>query len=148
MTKRYKTYRDGLESWTDGEIIEGPENSTVEILYPNETSVKKIYFIELCGEPGCAHGETIQDAYNEAKNKRDFNKPLTEKEKKKYRAKDFKFNASLFRRITKACRAGINEWLDQKSLDHETEMTLDEIKNAGAKHWAAILEKAIKSDYK
>lgn len=139
-SKRYPAYRDGVAMWTEGEVLTAPDGEIVEILYPEETTDKVCYFVELPGVPACAHGDTLQEAIDAAREKRDGQKPLTEEEKKKYRVENFKFSVALFRRITGACNAGIRSWLKERNLDSSLTMTLKEFKEAGGGEWANKLE--------
>ena len=106
--------------------------------------VLKKYFVELSGIPSCAHGDTIEEAIEEAIEKRDGIKPITDEERKKYSASDFKFNVRIFRRLTKACKTGVNEWLRHKNLDPSVMMTIDEIREVVPSQWVDRLESALK----
>lgn len=142
--KRYPAYRDGLESWTEGETFEGPGGEIVEVLYSKEMGGKKLFFVELPGIPACAHGDTLEEAIDEARAERRDLTPLTDEEKKQYSAENFKFNVALFRRITRACRAGVQQWLDERGIDKNVSMTLKEFRSAGGGEWANRLEEALK----
>ena len=48
--KRYIAYRDGLDAFTCGEVIE-TEKAIVEILYKDKTTDKKLYFAEIKAQP-------------------------------------------------------------------------------------------------
>lgn len=142
--KRKPAYRDGLDLWTEGESFTAPGGEIVEVLYDAKTGGKKSYFVELPGIPACAHGSTIEDAINDAREKRKDLTPLTEEEKKEYRAENFRFSVELFRRITKACQTGIQLWLDERGLDKTVTMTLREFREAGGGVWADALENKLK----
>lgn len=141
---RKPAYRDGLESWTEGEVFTAPGGEVVEILYTQEKGGKKFYFVELPGKPACAHGDTIEEAIEEAWAKRKENEPLTEEEKKEYGQKNFKFSVPLFKRLTKACSAGVREWLEERGLDSSVKMTIAQFRKAGGGEWADKLEDALK----
>jgi len=141
--KRKIAYRDGIEMWTEGEVFEAPGGEVIEVLYTKQVGGRKVFFAELQGEPACAHGETVEEAIEEALLKRDGSKPLTEEEKKKYSAENFKFSPSLFKRITGACNAGVNAWLEERGLDRSVKMTIQEFKDAGGGAWAKKLESMV-----
>ena len=144
MNKRYPAYRDGLEAWTEGDIFTAPGGEVIEVLFTEEAGGEKLFFAELPGVPACAHGDTIEEAIEEAKEKRGEIEPLTDEEKEKYRAEDFKFSVRLFRKLTRACRAGCDEWLKQRGLDHSATMTLADFRSAGGGHWADVLEEKVR----
>jgi len=140
----YPAYRDGLEMWTRGEVFTAPGGEVIEILYDKDGN-SKTYFAELLGVPGCAHGKTVLEAIEEAKFKRD-GYTLTEDEKKKYSKENYKFSVLLFRRITLACREGIDLWLNERGLDWTVEMTIPELHKAGGGAWARILEEKVRGE--
>jgi hypothetical protein len=142
--KRKAAYRDGIALFTEGEAVEGPNGEIIEILYNKQG--KKSFFVELPGIPACAHGETIEEAIEDAIEKRDGEKPITDEEKQKYQAKDFKFSVRIFRKLTRACRSGVDEWLKQRGLDHSVKMTLEELRQAGGGPWAEKLENAVRRE--
>lgn len=141
MKERKKAYRDGIEMYTRGETFTAPNGEIVEVLY--DKADKKSYFVELTGAPACAHGSTVEEAIEEAKWKLKKDEPLTEDEKKEYRDPEFKFSVPIFRRITKACQFGIDEWLEERNLDKSVRMTLKELRAAGGAQWADTLAKEI-----
>lgn len=141
--KRHPAYRDGLYAWTEGEVFTAPGGEVVEVLYRSEYGADKFYFIELPGIPACAHGDSIEEAIDEAREKRGDLEPLTDEQRAEYRAENFRFSVSLFRRITKACRSGTNEWLKQRGLSSDVTMTLKEFRDAGGGSWADELERRI-----
>ena len=135
-------YRDGLQLWTKGEVFTGPDGEVVEVLYDEQD--EKMFFVELPGIPACAHGTTVEEAIDEAREKQEGTKPLSEEEKEQYATENFKFTVRLFRRITKACNAGIDQWLKERDLDRTVQMTLKEFRKAGGGQWADLLEQRIK----
>lgn len=137
-----EAYRDGIKMWTKGEVFYGLQEETIEVLYTDDGEKK--FFVELSGIPACAHGDTIEDAILDAKEKRGEFEPLTDEQRKEYSAKNFRFTVSLFRRLTKACRSGIKEWLNQRHLDDSVTMTLKEFREAGGGEWADRLEESLK----
>ena len=141
---RKEAYRDGLKAWTNGEVFTAPGGEIVEVLYTEREGGKKLYFVELPGIPTCAHGNTIEEAIDEARAKREENTPLTAEQKKEYAAENFKFSVSLFRRLTKACNAGINQWLEEQGLDRTVTMTIAEFRKAGGGQWADTLENSLR----
>ena len=141
MKKRYIAYRDGLDAFTCGEVIE-TEKAIVEILYKDKTTDKKLYFAEIKGTTLCAHGYTVEDAIEEAYFK-DKNYKISEEEKQKYREPDFRFTVGQFRRLTGACKAGINEWLESRNLDWSIKMSVAEFEKAGGGQWVEELRTAI-----
>lgn len=143
---RKPAYRDGLESWTEGEVFTTPAGEVVEVLYTKPEGGKKLYFVELPGAPACAHGDSLEEAIEEAKAKQYESAPLTEEEKQKYRAEGFKFSVPLFKRITRACSAGVRDWLEERGLDTSVKMTLPEFRKAGGGQWADALEEALRND--
>ena len=136
-------YRDGLDLWTKGEWFTAPGGEIVEVLYTKKTGGEKKFFVELPGLPACAHGDTGEEAIDDARAKQEEGKPLTDEEKEKYRAENYKFTLSLFRRITRACRSGCDEWLKARGLDRKVTMTLSEFRKAGGGVWADKLEELI-----
>ena len=144
--KRYPAYRDGVEMWTEGVFFTSPGGETVEVLYLAKDGEDKSYFVELSGRPACAHGKTVEEAIDAAREKREGTKPLSDEEKERYKAKNYKFSVSLFRRITGACPHGTREWLSKRGLKATTTMTIEEFRTAGGGQWADTLEKALTSD--
>lgn len=140
---RKPAYRDGVDAWTENEVFEGPGGEIIEVLYKERTGGKKLFFVELQGIPACAHGDTIEEAIEDAREKRDGTKPLTEEEKKRYQSDNFKFSVRLFRKLTRACRAGCDDWLSERGLDSSTKMTLREFRKAGGGIWADKLEEVL-----
>lgn len=140
---RKLAYRDGIEMWTEGQVFFGPHNEVIEVLYTAKEGGKKKFFVELPGIPACAHGDSIEEAIEEAKEKRGELEPITEEQKEEYCAENFKFSVSLFRKLTKACRSGIQHWLDERNLDSSVKMTIREFRAAGGGVWADKLEEAI-----
>lgn len=141
---RYQAYRDELQLWSNGEIFTAPGGEVVEVLYSQQTGGEKSYFVELPGIPACAHGSTIEEAINDAREKRQDLTPLSDAEKLEYRAENYKFSVALFRRLTRACRHGISLWLSSRGLDKSVTMTLGEFRRAGGGVWADKLESSIK----
>lgn len=141
MSKRYEAYRDGVLMYSTGEVIDTP-NAVIEVLYKNKSTDNKTYFAEIKGTTLCAHGDTIEEAIEEALYK-DKNKTLTEADKEKYKNPEYKFSVPTFRRLTGACKTGIDAWLEEKGLDNSIKMTLSEFKRAGGKEWADKLENVI-----
>lgn len=144
MAKRYPAYRDGIESWTEGEVFTGPGGEVVEVLYDAAVGGEKSYFVELPGIPACAHGETVEEAIDAAREKREDLSPLTDEQKREYRADNFKFSVALFRRITRACPHGTRAWLKERGLKSDVVMTLAEFRAAGGGSWADALEQRLK----
>ena len=142
-TKRVPAFRDGVEMWTEHEVFTGPGGEVVEVLYDQEEGGTKSFFVELVGIPACAHGGTVEEAIDEARAKREDLTPLTDEEKKNYRAENFKFSVSLFRRITRACPHGTRAWLKQRGLKTNVQMTLAEFRAAGGGQWADTLEQRL-----
>ena len=143
---RHVAYRDGVEMWTEGDFFIAPGGEVVEVLYSAKEGGDKSYFVELPGRPACAHGETVEEAIDAAREKRDGARPLSDEEKKQYKADNYRFSVSLFRRITGACPHGTREWLKQRGLTTSTTMTLAEFRTAGGGQWADTLEKAVTND--
>jgi len=134
---RIPAYRDGLNSWTEGENFSAPGGEIVEILY--DAAGKKSYFVELPGVPACAHGDSVVEAIDAAREKLGQSQPLTAEEKLEYRAEHFRFSVSLFKRLTRACRSGVKTWLDERGLDDTCTMTIREFRDAGGGQWADAL---------
>ena len=142
MTKnkeRRPAYRDGVELWTEGDVFTAPGGEVVEVLFASKTGGEKSFFVELPGTPACAHGETVEEAIDSAREKRDGAKPLTDEEKAQYRTENYSFSVALFRRITGACPHGTREWLRQRGLTASATMTLKEFRAAGGGQWADTL---------
>lgn len=139
MIKRREAYRDGLLFYSESEVFKN-KNAIVEVLYTNDN--KKIYFVEIIGTTLCAHGYTIDEAIENALDKNILSS-VSKNEKLIYQNPNFKFNVLLFRRLTKACKTGINEWLSQRGLSKDIEMTLAEFEKNGGGYWADLLKKAI-----
>lgn len=139
--QRREAYRDGLLLYTEGEVIDH-KDAIIEVLFTEKSGGKTIYFAEIKGNPLCAHGDSIEHAIEEALFK-DVTKSVTPAEKKKYRGASYKFSVALFRRLTGACRTGIDNWLRQKGLDSSVKMTLAQFRKAGGQEWADKLEEAI-----
>jgi predicted RNase H-like HicB family nuclease len=140
---RRKAYRDGVESWTEGEIFTAPGGEIVEILYDAESGGQKSFFVELPGIPACAHGDGVDEAISAAREKIEGLTPLTPEEKKEYRAENYKFSVSLFRRLTRACPHGTKAWLKERGLTRAATMTIAEFRKAGGGQWANALEKSL-----
>lgn len=140
--KRIEAFRDGVLHYTEGEIIETPE-AIVEVLFETKTSKEKIYFAEIKETVLCAHGSSIEDAIEEARFKGGI-RSVTETEMKQYREPDYKFSVGVFRRLTGACKVGIDNWLKQKRLPSNIRMTLAEFKAADTSGWASQLERALR----
>jgi len=137
-----KAYRDGIDLFTKGEVFESPGGEIIEVLYTENG--EKRFFVELQGEPACAHGVTIEEAIEDAVEKRDGEKPISQEEKEKYKSEDFKFSVRLFRKLTRACRSGCEDWLKERGLDFTAKMTIREFREKGGGFWAEKLEDAIK----
>ena len=147
MTKqrdRLPAYRDGVEMWTEGEVFTAPGGEVIEILYSAERGGEKAYFAELPGIPACGHGDSVEEAINEARAKREDLTPLTDEEKATYNAENYRFSVSLFRRLTRACRHGTQRWLKERGLAGAVTMTLAEFRKAGGGQWADALERSLK----
>jgi hypothetical protein len=144
MSSFKKVYRDGLYSFSKGEVFEAPGGEIVEVLYKEEDDSTRFYFVELPGVVACSHGETIEEAIEDAREKRGEKQTLTEEQKAQYQAENYRFSVRLFRKLTKACRSGCVEWLNERGLDMNTTMTLKEFREAGGGQWADTLEEAIK----
>lgn len=144
MFNRYPAFRDGVEMWTEGDTFTAPGGEIVEVLYEKKTGGEKSYFVELPGIPTCAHGDSVTEAIDAAREKQAESKPLTDEDKEKYRAENFKFSVSLFIRITKACRSGAKAWLKERGLDSSVTMTLKDFRKAGGGQWADELARRIK----
>lgn len=142
--KRYLEERDGVEMWTEGEVFTAPGGEIVEVLYETESSTEKKYFVELSGTPACAHGDTVLEAIDDAMDKRGEREPLSEDEKKEYRADNYKFSARLFMKLTRACKSGTRAWLKERGLPADVTMTIAEFRKAGGRQWADALEESIK----
>ena len=142
--KRKPAYRDGLDAWTEGESYTTEHGEIVEVLYRKETGGDKLYFVELPGVPACAHGTTVEQAISDARAKQLESTPLTEKEKKEYSKEDYRFSVSLFKRITGACTTGVDAWLEERSLDSDVTMTLEEFRASGGGQWADTLEEKLR----
>ncbi len=138
-----KAFRDGLELWFNGESFITPDGIVVEIFYASENGGQKTFFVELPGAPTCAHGATLEEAIEAAREKRGEVEPLSAEELAQYRAEHFKFNVRIFRKLTRACASGVQHWLNQRGLDLSATMTLREIRDAGAGEWADKLEEVI-----
>lgn len=137
---RYEAYRDGLLLYTEGEVIETLD-AVVEVLYSTKVSHERVYFAEIKNTTFCAHGDSVEEAIEDALFK-DGTKKLTEEDRKKYQDADFQFSVSLFRRLTGACKTGIAEWLKQRDLPATTKMTLSQFEKVGGE-WADNLKEAI-----
>jgi len=141
INTRRPAYRDGIELRTEGEIFTAPGGEIVEILY--DSRGRKSYFVELPGAVACAHGDSVVEAILEAREKLGISEPLSNAEKLEYRAENFRFSVSLFKRLTKACRSGIKTWLDERGLDADVTMTIRQLKDAGGGKWADALERSL-----
>lgn len=139
--KRYPAYRDGLDAWTDGEVFTAPGGEVIEVLYRDDGT--RFYFAELPGTPACAHGDTVDEAIEDAREKRGETEPLTDEQKSEYQAENYRFTVRLFRKLTRACKSGCDEWLKQRGLERTVTMTIKEFREAGGGHWADVLEKKI-----
>ncbi len=134
-------YRDGIELWSEGETFTAPGGEIVEILY--DSHGRKSYFVELPGVPACAHGDSVVEAIDAAREKLGISEPLSNAEKLEYRAEHFRFSVSLFKRLTRACRSGVKAWLDERGLDDTCTMTIREFRDAGGGQWADALERSL-----
>ena len=138
--KRFKAYRDGVDLWSEGVSFTAPGGEVVEVLYTKEKGGEQGFFVELPGTPACAHGDTLEEAIDAAREKRDGTKPLSEEEKSAYKLENYKFTLALFKRITGACASGARAWLAERKLPPSVTMTLSEFRAAGGGQWADILE--------
>ena len=136
---RHAAYRDGVGMWTEGDAFTGPGGEVVEVLFDAKTGGEKSFFVELPGRPACAHGATVEEAIDAAREKREGARPLTDDEKKEYRLENYKFSVALFRRITGACPHGARAWLKERGLTASATMTLSEFRSAGGGQWADTL---------
>jgi len=144
MNKLKSEYRDGITLWSAGETFTAPGGEVVEVFYENDDgSGKKTFFVELSGITACAHGDTLIDAIDDAREKRGEIEPLTDDERLEYRAENYRFSVALFRRITRACRSGTKQWLEQRGLKRDVTMTLAEFRDVGGGIWADELEKRL-----
>lgn len=143
MSKRRAAYRDGVDSFTEGELIDTPE-ALIEVLYKKEKGEDKFFFAELKGTVFCAHGDTIEEAIEDAKEKQGLKREFTEEEKENFKNYEYKYSVSLFRKITGACRKGISDWLNERNLDKNVLMTIKEFREAGGGQWADTLEEKVK----
>lgn len=135
-------FRDGVWMHTRGEVFEAPGGEIVEVLYDDDG--QKVFFVELQGAPACAHGDTVEDAILAAREKRGEKIELSDEEKQKYNAEDYKFSVSLFRRLTRACDRGTKAWLKNRGLNLDVKMTIKEFRKHGDGGWADELENALK----
>lgn len=134
-------YRDGVLLYTKGEVFYSGD-AVIEVLYDKKG--KKMFFAELTGAPASGHGETVEEAIDAAREKRGETEPLTDEQKQEYRAENYRFTVRLFRKLTKACRAGCEAWLAERGLKADVTMTLAEFRKAGGGVWADKLESVLK----
>ena len=136
-------YRDGITHKVDGKISvhTTPAGHVIESW---ETNGKRVYFANLNDSVYCAHGDTPEQAIADAQWKDPKLRPSIEDLVNEIRPiiKTRKINVKEFRLLTGACVIGCRDFLEQKGLPLDIELTVEEFKPIGGE-WANTLENII-----